>query len=99
MPAMKKRFENLTSPTPQSTRLRGEYRDPFSRLSPAQVDQYRGKLVAVSSRTGEIIGAADSESELIALVSGTGHSVHSWRIVQGPPTTPALSLDEMYHSS
>jgi hypothetical protein len=92
--SMKSNIETVKTATPEATRLRGQYRDPFARLTEVELDRFRGKLVAVVDATGEIIGAADDDAALSQMVLNSSHRGQLWRMVQGPPVGAPLTWDE-----
>lgn len=70
------------------------YRDPVARMTHADRERYKGKLLGVLCETGEIIAAAVTEGELEAAVERAGYRESAWRIMGGPSDAAPVAMDQ-----
>lgn len=70
------------------------YRDPVARMTQADRERYKGKLLGVLCETGEIIAAAATEGELEAAVDRAGYRECAWRIMGGPSDAAPVAIDQ-----
>tara|TARA_Y100000310_G_scaffold339442_2_gene432088 strand:- start:548 stop:847 length:300 start_codon:yes stop_codon:yes gene_type:complete len=72
-----------------------QYRDHVGNLTPAERKEYRGKVLAVLSETGEIIAAASDVESLRITVAESKYNGCDWRLTDGPTGDDPISRSEL----
>lgn len=70
------------------------YHDALGEMGEEQRRQYRGKVLAIASETGEIIAFADSRTELRVKVQASRFRDRYWRVADGPTGDEPLPREE-----
>ncbi len=107
MGAMKKlnridRIEDLSQRLQRDSGDLRKYHDAVGQLSVTERKDYRGKILAVLTETGNIIAVASNKTELCESVAATRFADCPWRIFDGPtsdtPTTTSSLAEDTGNS-